>query len=308
MNFFSLLIFIIFIVFSNSELDAKIEIRYKVGNEIITNIDVSNEKDYLTFLRPNLNNLANNELLKISEDSLIRDLIKKKEINSVFKDVNNKTIIKEIEKTLFRFKNVKTKSEFLNLLKDTNIEYEKIVEKMKYEALWNELIFQKYNSLIKIDENKLKLELKAKISNNIKFEYNISELLFEVEKNENLNKKYDEILNFIKLNDFKTAASKYSIANSANIGGEIGWIKETLLSKNLNSLIGNLKKSEITNPIKYPTGYLLIKLNGKKEIKQSINLNKELKELINFEKNKQLNQFSLLFYKKLKQNTKINEY
>ena len=308
MNFFSLLIFIIFIVFSNSELDAKIEIRYKVGNEIITNIDVSNEKDYLTFLRPNLNNLANNELLKISEDSLIRDLIKKKEINSVFKDVNNKTIIKEIEKTLFRFKNVKTKSEFLNLLKDTNIEYEKIVEKMKYEALWNELIFQKYNSLIKIDENKLKLELKAKISNNIKFEYNISELLFEVEKNENLNKKYEEILNFIKLNDFKTAASKYSIANSANIGGEIGWIKETLLSKNLNSLIGNLKKSEITNPIKYPTGYLLIKLNGKKEIKQSINLNKELKELINFEKNKQLNQFSLLFYKKLKQNTKINEY
>ena len=308
MNFFSLLIFIIFIVFSNSELDAKIEIRYKVGNEIITNIDVSNEKDYLTFLRPNLNNLANNELLKFSEDSLIRDLIKKKEINSVFKDVNNKTIIKEIEKTLFRFKNVKTKSEFLNLLKDTNIEYEKIVEKMKYEALWNELIFQKYNSLIKIDENKLRLELKAKISNNIKFEYNISELLFEVEKNENLNKKYDEILNFIKLNDFKTAASKYSIANSANIGGEIGWIKETLLSKNLNSLIGNLKKSEITNPIKYPTGYLLIKLNGKKEIKQSINLDKELKELINFEKNKQLNQFSLLFYKKLKQNTKINEY
>ena len=308
MNFFSLLIFIIFIVFSNSELDAKIEIRYKVGNEIITNIDVSNEKDYLTFLRPNLNNLANNELLKISEDSLIRDLIKKKEINSVFKDVNNKTIIKEIEKTLFRFKNVKTKSEFLNLLKDTNIEYEKIVEKMKYEALWNELIFQKYNSLIKIDENKLRLELKAKISNNIKFEYNISELLFEVEKNENLNNKYEEILNFIKFNDFKTAASKYSIANSANIGGEIGWIKETLLSKNLNSLIGNLKKSEITNPIKYPTGYLLIKLNGKKEIKQSINLDKELKELINFEKNKQLNQFSLLFYKKLKQNTKINEY
>jgi len=308
MNFFSLLIFIIFIVFSNSELNAKIEIRYKVGNEIITNIDVSNEKDYLTFLRPNLNNLANNELLKISEDSLIRDLIKKKEINSVFKDVNNKTIIKEIEKTLFRFKNVKTKSEFLNLLKDTNIEYEKIVEKMKYEALWNELIFQKYNSLIKIDENKLRLELKAKISNNIKFEYNISELLFEVEKNENLNNKYEEILNFIKLNDFKTAASKYSIANSANIGGEIGWIKETLLSKNLNSLIGNLKKSEITNPIKYPTGYLLIKLNGKKEIKQSINLDKELKELINFEKNKQLNQFSLLFYKKLKQNTKINEY
>ena len=42
-----------------------------------------------------------------------------------------------------------------------------------------------------------------------------------------------------------------------------------------------------------------------KEIK---NLDKELKEVIQFEKNKQLNQFSLLFYKKLKQNSVIYEY
>ena len=30
--------------------------------------------------------------------------------------------------------------------------------------------------------------------------------------------------------------------------------------------------------------------------------------MIKFEQNKQLNQFSLLFYKKLKQNIEINEY
>ena len=34
----------------------------------------------------------------------------------------------------------------------------------------------------------------------------------------------------------------------------------------------------------------------------------ELKEFIRFQKNKQLNQFSLLFFKKLKKNTIINEY
>ena len=69
-----------------------------------------------------------------------------------------------------------------------------------------------------------------------------------------------------------------------------------------------MKIDEITKPIKYPNGYLILKLNDKKEIKQKIDFERELKELIAFEKNKQLNQFSLLYYKKLKQNTVINEY
>ena len=53
--------------------------------------------------------------------------------------------------------------------------------------------------------------------------------------------------------------------------------------------------------------FCLIKINDKKEIKENINLEKELNEFINFEKNRQLNQFSLLYYKKIKQNTKIYE-
>ena len=65
--------------------------------------------------------------------------------------------------------------------------------------------------------------------------------------------------------------------------------------------------NEITEPINYPNGYLILKINNKREIKQQINIEKELKELIAFEKNKQLNQFSLLYYKKLKQNEVINE-
>jgi len=43
-------------------------------------------------------------------------------------------------------------------------------------------------------------------------------------------------------------------------------------------------------------------------MKQKIDINKELDEKVVFERNKQLNQFSLLYYKKLKQNTKINEF
>ena len=179
---------------------------------------------------------------------------------------------------------------------------------MKYEAMWNELIFQKYSTFVKVDDNKLKKDLKIKITKNKKFEYNLSEILFDIKKDENLDQKYQKVLKYAKNNTFKIAATKFSISNSSNKGGEIGWVKETLLSENLNNMLGKMKIGEISTPIKYPNGYLILKVIDKKEMKQIINLERELNDLINFEKNKQLNQFSLLFYKKLKQNTIINEY
>ena len=63
--------FSIFIIINSA--NSKIEIKYKVDNEIITNIDILNEKNYLIFLRPNLKNLTEDEILKISKNSLIRN-------------------------------------------------------------------------------------------------------------------------------------------------------------------------------------------------------------------------------------------
>ena len=308
MKTIKVILLLIFITLFNNYANSQIVIKYKVGDEIITNLDIINEKNYLIFLRPNLQELSEEEILKISADSLINEVIKKKEIIKVFKDLNNEVLIDEIKKKLLQFKNVKNEDAFKALLDNRNIDFGDIVEKMKYEAFWNELIYQKYNALIKINEDKLKSELKFKISENKKYEYNISELLFEIEKSETLESKYKRILQYIKLNNFKAAASRFSISNTSKSGGEIGWVKETLLSQNLISLLENTKKFEITKPIKYPNGYLLLKINDKKEMKQTINLNKELKELIKYEKNRQLNQFSLLFYKKLKQNIIIYEY
>ena len=287
---------------------SKIQIKYKIDNEIITNLDILEEKKYLIFLRPNLKNLSKVELSNIAENSLIREIIKKKELDRIFKDEENLKFVEEIKKNLFRFKKVNNEDEFKSLLVKNDVSYKTIIQKMKYEAMWNELIFQKYSSFVKVDKSKLKDELKKKLSKNRKYEYNLSEILFEIQNKEFLDKKYKEILEYAKSKGFKNAATKYSISNSSDKGGEIGWIKETMLSENLNKILGNMKKKEISKIIKYPNGYLIIKINDKKEMKQIIDTDKELNDMINFEQNRQLNQFSLLFYKKLKQNIIINEY
>ena len=300
-------IFIIILIF-NSKANSQIEIKFKVGEEIITNIDIKNEMNYLVFLRPNLGKISENELIKISENSIIREIIKKKEIDRLFTKTVNIEFIDEIKNNLLKFKGVKNEDELKILLNNNNIEYEEIIEKMKYEGLWNELVFKKYNSFLKTDKKKLKEQLIQKKTNEKSYQYNLSELLFEISVDETFNNKYEIIKEFIKANDFKTAAVKYSISDTSNKGGQIGWVKDTFLSEDLVELLSKIEIGRTSKPIKTPNGYLILKINNKKEIENIINIEKELDELIKYERNNQLNQFSLMYYKKLKQSTIINEY
>ena len=302
------ILIITILVLSVSNSFSNIKIKYKIENEIITNIDIEEEKKYLIFLNPNLKNLTTEQITKISENSLIREIIKKRELKRIFKDFEDKKFIDRVKLNLFKFKGVSNENEFKKILFSQNINYERVIDKIKYEGMWNELIFRKYINSVRINEKNLKLKLTNKISNNKKFEYNLSEILFEIKDTNDLNKLYEEILDYININSFDAAVSKYSISNSSLSAGKLGWIKETLLSENLVKILSSLKNDSITKPIKYPNGYLVLKINNKREIIQNIDLEKELQEMIKFEQNKQLNQFSLLFYKKLKQNIEINEY
>ena len=302
------ILIITILVLSVSNSFSNIKIKYKIENEIITNIDIEEEKKYLIFLNPNLKKLNTEQITKISENSLIREIIKKRELKRIFKDFEDKKFIDRVKLNLFKFKGVNNENEFKKILFNQDINYERVIDKIKYEGMWNELIFRKYINSVRINEKNLKVKLTNKISNNKKFEYNLSEILFEIKDTNDLNKLYKEILDYININSFDAAVSKYSISNSSLSGGKLGWIKETLLSENLVKILNSLKNGSITKPIKYPNGYLVLKINNKREIKQNIDLEKELQEMIKFEQNKQLNQFSLLFYKKLKQNIEINEY
>ena len=54
------ILIITILVLSVSNSFSNIKIKYKIENEIITNIDIEEEKKYLIFLNPNLKNLIQN--------------------------------------------------------------------------------------------------------------------------------------------------------------------------------------------------------------------------------------------------------
>ena len=303
------LILIIFIFFSNPLFGDRIFIKAKVKNEIVTNIDIEQEINYLVFLNPKLKELNIVRLNRLAKDSLINEIIKKKELERFFDFEKENKLIDIIENNLIKNKKIKNKSEFKAILESKNLKYEMIREKLKVEAYWNQLIYDKYSKNLKIDKN----ELKEKILNNLKnkkkrFEYNLSEILYTSKNNESYNSILMKINQNLEKIGFENTANIFSISNSSKNGGLIGWINELQLSSKVRNEINKLEIGQVSKPIKIQNGYLLIKINDKKEFKENINIEDQLTKLSNKEKNRQLNTFSNIFYKRLKKNTEINEY
>ena len=303
-----ILLVVFFLIINLNVYATSIKIIVKVDNEIITNIDIKNEKKYLLFLNPKLDQLNNNQINEIAKNSLITEIVKKKELDKIYDITKMGSFLDSIEQRFLKNKNIKNKSDFIKRLKKKDLGYDNIMNKLHIEALWNQLIYSKFSKNIRINEEKMRKNILIQFQNEKKkYEYDLSEILFT----ENVSENFDETLKKIEESiiniGFENTANIFSISSTSKNGGLIGWVNELQISENIKKHIIKLKIGQISNPIKISGGYLMIKLNNKKEFKQEINLENEVNELIAKETNRQLNTYSVIFYKKLKKNTKINE-
>ena len=131
--------------------------------------------------------------------------------------------------------------------------------------------------------------------------------LIKNSKDLELNSFYSEILKSVKDVGFATTANIYSISNTAKIGGKVGWVKETSLSKQILKNIINLEKGQISKPIRINENFLILAVNDTKINKKKIDKSKILLNRISYEKNQQLERFSLAYFGKIRQSIQINE-
>ena len=304
-----ILIILILVLIPLKSYSKKIEIIIKINNEIITNIDIDNELKYLKFLNPKLKDLSKKSLYNIAKSSITREVIKENELKKIL-NINADFKLKEkIENRLINNLSLKNSEELEYKILENNLNYETVLKKLKIESLWNQYIFEKFNKKININENYLKDQVKKqKADIKPKYEYYLFEILFELDKKKNLENRLNLIKKSIDNIGFNSTANIYSISDTSNFGGEIGWIKETQVSEKILDKIKNLKKNEISNYIETPNGYLLLKFTEKKKIAERFDSKRTFELLKQYETNRQLNQFSLVYYKRLKKNTIINEY
>jgi peptidyl-prolyl cis-trans isomerase SurA len=293
---------LLFLLIINQAQSIETRIIHNIQNEIITNIDIKNEFKYLIALNNSLKELDKEKILSISNESIIREKIKKIEILKNFKEIKiNDEYSSILMKNIYSRINLKSLNEFEQYLKNYGLTINDIKTKTTIDALWNELIMQKYGAKININKNKIEEEIlkNSKIQTR---EYQLSEIIFEVINKEEINKKYNEVVKSIDKEGFKNSASIYSFSESAKIGGDIGWINENSLNENIKKNIKNLKIGQITKPIILSNGIMILKLEDTKTTETTINVKDKLKKAINYERNRQLNQYSKIYYNKIKKN------
>ena len=293
------------IIFFSFSLAIENKILFKVNNEIITSIDILTELKYLGIINKDLKKTTNNQAFEIAKRSLIREKIKEIELKKLLKEIEvEEKFLNNLLINYFKSINIKTISEFEKFFISQDIDPNLIKKKISIEILWNQFIYSKFKQNVKIDRKSIQNEL----SNNVKKkEFLLSEILFNINENEKLNDKIVLLKKEINEKGFSQTALSYSISDTSSKGGKLGWVSETIMSQKIKNEVKKIKVGDHTDPIVIPGGFLIIKIEDIREKDNSSDLNNEIEKIIKDKTNEQLNQFSNIYFNKIKKDIVINE-
>ncbi|MFL2889456.1 MAG: peptidylprolyl isomerase [Pelagibacteraceae bacterium] len=274
----------------------------KVNNDIITNIDIQNEIKTLLLINQKPINQKNIDQSKdIAIKSLIRKLIKKNEIKKF-----NITKYSKEDINVYLSNISKKNNTNINGLKkiflEKNANYNVFVEGLQIELLWNTLIYSIYSNQLEVNPYEIENELEMRTNKSVIAEYKLSEI--ELSLN---NEKIEEIYKLIKSEGFKKAVKKFSISNSSNMGGDIGWISKNDLSNIYINELAKFKLGDVTTPIKNENSIVILKIDDIKKINnKNLDVQKIKEQIISNKRDEKLNLFSRSHFSSLENSTLIN--
>ena len=283
------------------------KILFKVENEIITTIDIYEEIKFLKKFNPEINYLTETELFEISKNSILRSKIKKIEIMNFVKElkVDDRFFLQFIKKKYSKL-GIDSLENFESYLKENDLDIKSTKEKFAIELIWNDIIYQKFNKKVMIDREEIKNEILQNPQKERQKELLLSEIVFSENSKIDFEKKYKKILSDIEKIGFKKTALIHSNSETASTGGLIGWIKVENLNQSIRKAVSELQSGQFSKPIRTSSGFIIIKIEEKKEYEAQFNLNEKIEEVVKFKTNDQLNQFSRIYFNKLKKNLIIN--
>ena len=284
------------------------KILFKINNEIVTTLDIYEEIKFLKAFNPEINSLDEKELFEISKNSVLKNIIKKIELNNFLEElkVDDKFLSKLIANKYSEM-GINSLEKFDAFLKDKNLDVKLIKEKLSIELIWNDYIYKKFSNKVVIDREKIEREILKKPQQESQREILLSEIIFNVTNKTDFKDKYQRILSDLEKIGFQKTAIKHSNSGTASNGGLIGWVKEDNLNLTIKKIISSLKIGQISKPIRTTSGFIILKIDDEKEYLTNLNVNEKVEEIVKFQTNNQLSQFSDMYFNKIKKDLIINE-
>ena len=305
-NYLKIYLFIIFFSFNyiknlNAEISNNIVVM--VGDEMITSYDLEQEKLYLSLINQiNINSLNKKQLDDMAKDSLIREKVKLNIINLQEGLVIDDDFININIKQIYERLGLNSFDELKYQINKNSLNYEEFINKIVIELKWNQIIYTLFSNKIQIDKDKIDKKIRLIINENKEEEFLISEIFLIGENKKELKDKIIKVQESILEIGFKNTAIKYSSSDTSKNSGQLGWVGESQISERILSHIKNTKSGNITKPIELSGGSLIVQVRNKRSSKKKINVKQKFDEIVKAEQNYQLNNFSIYYFQKIKNN------
>ncbi len=276
-----------------------------VGNKAITKLDIVNEiKKILILNNMSYSEERRDELHQLAIKAIIKRSIKEIEIDkNNFLKFNKDDFIKELNLLAARL-NMDLQT-LKNVCETNGLDFYEIENQLKTELLWNSLIFYLYSNRISINQNEIEEQLTANKNKKEIKEYLISEIVIEPVDKDKLESRITEIKNKIKNESFQNVAMNLSISQTAEKGGDLGWVSENVISEQFESKISKTAIGEISEPIVISDGILFFQVRDVRLVKNEVNLEQLKNKLLRTEKAKILNMYSMSHYDSLRRSVLV---
>jgi peptidyl-prolyl cis-trans isomerase SurA len=282
-------------------------IAFKIDDEVITNIDIKKEANFLIAINETLESIDKNQLVELAKRSIIKETIKKKELIKYFELNQEGPYLDTFMQNLLVKLNLTNLDELKIFLNNYDLKIDEIRKKIEIDYFWNKLIYKKYENQLDINKDAIREKISKKKLIKDKKVYELSEIIFEKDQNISLEDKVNSIAESINEIGFKNTANLYSISDSNKYGGSIGWVEEISLSEKISIILSKTEIGNYTETIKIGANFLILKIDNIRFEKSEIDEEKEFSKIYNFEADRKLEQFSKIYFNKIKINTKIDE-
>ena len=151
-SFFFIIFFFDFTYLKSKE----VKILTKIGNQVITNIDIENEYKYLISLNKEYQKLEKDKIFNFAKSSLLREKIKEIELTKFFDLGVQDSFLNSKIGELYKNLGFSNSEDFQKYLDQFDLRIEDIARKIEIELKWNKLVYDKYKDRLVINEKVLK--------------------------------------------------------------------------------------------------------------------------------------------------------
>tara|TARA_B100001123_G_C15254675_1_gene1004208 strand:- start:50 stop:1213 length:1164 start_codon:yes stop_codon:yes gene_type:complete len=276
-----------------------------IGNKAITKLDIVNEiKKILILNNMSYSDDRRDELHQLAIKAIVKRSIKQIEIEkNSFLKFNQKDLNHELNALAARL-NMDLQT-LKNVCESNGLDFTNIENQLKTSLLWNSLIFYLYANRISINQEEIEEQLISSQNKKEIKEYLISEIVIEPIAEDKLELKIQEIKNKIKNESFESVAMNLSISQTAEKGGDLGWVSENIISDKFKSQISKTSIGEVSEPLFIPDGILFFEVRDVRLVKNEVNLDELKNKLLRIEKTKILNMYSLSHYDSLRRSVLV---